>query len=127
MAVGTRNTFKTAPQKAIVRLQDADTNVATHNGVSVANPAPIASTGKALLAVTVANFAGGTNVTVKVQHSVDGNAWLDISGATTAALTGNGSTLVGFNGFVGPFLRAVSTVTGTFTTLTVTTDVFVSA
>jgi hypothetical protein len=125
MAVGITNSYKSQARRGVVRLQDADTSLVTHNGTSVGG-IPIPTTGKALLSVTVANFTGGTNVTVKVQHSVDGSSWADISGATSGALTGNGSTLVAFNGYVAPFVRAVATVTGTFTALTVTTDIYVT-
>lgn len=125
MAVGITNSYKNQARRGTVRLQDADTSLVTHNGTAVGG-IPIPTAGKALLAVNVTAFAGGTNVVVKVQHSVDGNAWADISGATTSTLTATGAVLVAFNGYVGPFVRAVSTVTGTFTTLTVTTDIYVT-
>jgi hypothetical protein len=125
MATGIRTAYKGQLRRATVRLQDADTSLVTHNGASVVG-VPVPTTGKGLLSVTVNSFTGGTNVTIKVQHSVDGTSWADISGATTAALTATGSTLVAFNGFVAPYLRAVSTVTGTFTVLSVTTDVYLT-
>lgn len=125
MPVGITNAYKSAARRGTVRLQEADTSLVTHNGVSVGG-IPIPTAGKGLLAVTVNSYTGGTNVTVKVQHSVDGSAWADISGATSGALTATGSVLVAFNGFVGPFVRAVSTVTGTFTVLSVTSDIFVT-
>jgi hypothetical protein len=125
MAVGITNAYKNQARRGTVRLQDADTTLTTHNGTSVGG-IPIPTTGKGLLAVNVTAFAGGTNVTVKLQHSVDGNTWSDVSGATTSALTATGAVAVAFNGFVGPYVRAVSTVTGTFTSLTVTTDIYVT-
>lgn len=125
MAVGIRTAFKNGARRAVVRLQDADASLVNHNGATVGS-VPIPTTGKGLLQVNVATFTGGTNVTIKVQHSVDGTAWSDVSGATTSALTATGAVLVAFNGFVAPFVRAVSTVTGVFTALVVTTDIFVT-
>ena len=125
MAVGITNAYKNQARRGVVRLQDADTSLVTHNGTAVGG-IPIPTSGKGLLAVNVATFTGGTNVTIKVQHSVDGNSWSDVSGATTSALTATGTALVAFNGFVGPYVRAVSTVTGTFTALSVTTDIYVT-
>lgn len=125
MAVGISNSFKNSARRGVVRLQDADASLVNHNGTSVGS-IPIPTTGKGLLSVTVNTFTGGTNVTIKVQHSVDGLAWSDVTGATSGALTATGTTLVAFNGFVGPRVRAVSTVTGTFTVLNVTSDIYVT-
>lgn len=124
MATGITRAFSRGfAKRGTTRVQDADTSLVTHNSAAVAT-IPIPTSGKALLQVNVASFTGGTNVTVKLQHSVDGVSFLDISGATTAALTATGTVVVAFNGFVGPYVRAVSTVTGTFTVLSVTTDVY---
>lgn len=125
MAVGITNAYKNQARRGTVRLQEADASLITHNGTAVGG-IPIPTAGKGLLAVNVTTFTGGTNVTVKVQHSVDGATWLDVSGATSGALTATGAVAVAFNGFVGPFVRAVSTVTGTFTVLVVTTDIYVT-
>lgn len=125
MAVGIRNSFKNGARRGIVRLQDADASLVTHNGATVGS-IPIPTAGKGLLQVNVTTFTGGTNVVVKVQHSVDGTAWSDVSGATTSTLTATGAVVVAFNGFVGPFVRAVATVTGTFTVLVVTSDIYVT-
>lgn len=125
MAVGITNSYKNQARRGTVRLQDADASLVTHNGTAVGG-IPIPTGGKALLAVNVTTFTGGTNVVVKVQHSVDGVTFADISGATTSTLTATGGVLVAFNGFVGPFVRAVATVTGTFTVLVVTTDIYVT-
>lgn len=112
-------------RKAVVRVQDADASLVNHNGTAVGS-VPIPTAGKGLLQVNVTTFTGGTNVTVKLQHSLDGTNFSDVSGATSGALTATGVTVVAFNGFVAPFVRAVSTVTGTFTVLVVTTDVYVT-
>lgn len=125
MAIGVRTAFKNGPRRGVVRVQEIDTSLVTHNGTGVGS-IPIPTTGKALLNVNVISYTGGTNVTVKLQHSVDNATWVDVTGATSGALTTTGVALVAFNGFVGPYLRAVSTVTGTFTVLSVTTDVYLS-
>lgn len=125
MAVGIKTAFKNGARRAVVRLQEADASLVNHNGATVGG-VPIPTTGKGLLQVNVVTFTGGTNVTIKVQHSVDGTVWSDVSGATTSALTATGAVVVAFNGFVAPFVRAVSTVTGTFTVLVVTSDIYVS-
>lgn len=112
-------------RKGVVRVQDSDASLVNHNGTAVGS-VPIPSTGKGLLQVNVTTFTGGTNVTVKLQHSLDGVNFSDVSGATSGALTATGAVVVAFNGFVAPFVRAVSTVTGTFTVLVVTTDVYLT-
>lgn len=126
MAVGVTNAYKNNSRRGTVRLQDADASLVNHNGTAVSIPFPSPSTGKGYLAVNVTTFTGGTNVTVKVQHSVDGVGWADVSGATSGALTATGAVIVAFNGPVAPRIRAVSTVTGTFTVLVVTSDVFLT-
>lgn len=126
MAVGVTNAYKNNARRGTVRLQDADASLVNHNGTTVSIPFPAPSTGKGYLAVNVTTFTGGTNVTVKVQHSVDGVGWADVSGATSGALTATGAVIVAFNGPVGPYVRAVSTVTGTFTVLVVTTYVYLT-
>lgn len=126
MALGVTYTAdRSSARKGVVRVQEADTSLVTHNGTAVGS-VPVPTTGKGLLQVNVVSYTGGTNVTVKLQHSVDGVNFVDVTGATSAALTTTGVSVVAFNGFVGPFVRAVSTVTGTFTVLSVTTDVYVT-
>lgn len=69
------------------------------------------STAKAYLNVTAAS--GTTpSMTVKFQDSPDGTIWTDVAtGAFSAVTTTGASSLVLSN--VGPFLRAVETITGT--------------
>lgn len=54
----------------------------------------------------------GTSVTVKIQDSADNSAWLDLAGASFAAVTAVGWQRIAVAGTVRRYLRAVTT--GTF-------------
>jgi hypothetical protein len=61
----------------------------------------------------VVNSITGTSVQAKLQHSLDGTNWEDVSGSTTTALTGAGADLKLSSGqFLAGLVKLVVTMVG---------------
>ena len=82
----------------------------TTTGSSYDNTAATANGGASMLHVT--QYAGITNVIVKVQHSVDNSSWADLVTHTTATTTTSERAVVAPATTVRRYLRSVATVSG---------------
>lgn len=107
--VGLRTGLVTNGQLRWGRILHALTaETATGNSASVDNAASSANGGRAYLHVTA--FSGFTNITVKVQQSVDNAVWTDL--VTFAAATGvTAESPAAVTGTVNRYLRALWTFT----------------
>lgn len=93
-----------------VSLHDLTAETATANGTSVDNAASSADGGVGVLHVTAAS--GGTpSATVKIQHSVDAVAWVDLVTFTAATAATSERKVV--SGTVNRHVRAQWTIAGT--------------
>lgn len=98
------------------------TKTATGNDAGFTQGGPCNS---ALLYVNVTAASGTTpTMTVKLQDSLDGTNWFDVTGAATTSITAAGSQLVRVtNTAIGPFVRLVWTIGGTTPSFTFSTSV----
>lgn len=98
------------------------TRTATGNdgGFSQGGPA-----NNALVYVNVSAVSGTTpTMTVKLQDSVDGTNWFDVTGGATASITATGPQLVRIASTpIAPFVRLVWTLGGTTPSFTFSTSV----
>lgn len=78
---------------------ELDNTVLTSNGLS------------AVLHVNAVSGTSTPTITVKIQHSVDGNTYADL--VTFAAATGKGSQYLSVSGTVNRYLQVIYTVSGT--------------
>ena len=93
-----------------IALHDLTAETATGNGASVDNAASSANGGVANLHVTA--VSGTTpSMTVKVQHSVDDAAWVDL--ITFTAATAKTAERIAVTGTVNRYVRATRTISGT--------------
>jgi len=93
-----------------VALHDLTAETATGNGASVDNAASSANGGVANLHVTA--VSGTTpSATVKVQHSTDNSAWVDL--ITHTAATAKTAERLTVTGTVNRYVRGTWTITGT--------------
>jgi len=102
-----------------VILKTLASDATSTNYTSVDNAVATSAGGFAQLHVLTNSIAGG-NLIVKVQHSVDNSTWVDLATFTTvAAGPGVSSEGLSFSGTVNRYLRAITTRTGTGSTVAV--------
>ena len=99
-----------------VILQPVAALTATGNGAAVDNAAATTKGGAGHLHIIA--FAGTTpTITVKIQHSVDNSAWVDL--ITFTAATGKTAERIEVTGTVNRYLRAIRTIGGTTPSFTI--------
>jgi hypothetical protein len=103
---------------AITVLTPVSAVTATANGTASDN-AVLTSNGAASYLHIVASTGASQTLVVKLQHSVDNSAWVDLATHTTVTTTAHIAERIAVTGTVNRYLRTLVTITGTGPSFTI--------